>query len=90
MARKPSPEMVLAVASDFNVNVNHCILICDKISDVLAGLQAGIPKVVLVGVSERLILKGDGVASIESAADTNQALTLVARLHKCDSLCLGV
>ena len=81
--------MVLAAVSDFNVDVDHCILIGDKISDALAGLLAGIPKLVLVGGTGAQVSEGSSENLIDYAPDVTQAMGVVTKMHICDSLCQG-
>lgn len=85
--RKPSPEMVLAAVLDFNVDVDHSILIGDKISDALAGLQAGIRKLVLVGGTGAQVSEGYSENLIDFVPDVAQAMAVVTNVHACDSLC---
>ena len=40
--RKPEPGMLLTAANDFNLDLTACLLVGDKISDVEAGLNAGV------------------------------------------------
>ena len=40
--RKPSPNMLLQASQDFNINLEKSILIGDRLSDVKAGLNAGL------------------------------------------------
>jgi D-glycero-D-manno-heptose 1,7-bisphosphate phosphatase len=41
--RKPSPGMILQSREEFDINLNESILIGDEPSDILAGINAGIP-----------------------------------------------
>src|SRR3990172_4315842 len=45
--RKPSPEMVLQAASDFNVDLSKSYLIGDAVADIECGINAGL-KTILV------------------------------------------
>lgn len=40
--RKPSPGMIIQARKEFNLNLERSVLIGDKISDIEAGLNAGI------------------------------------------------
>lgn len=40
--RKPNPGMILQAAKDFDINLNNSLLIGDKVSDIQAGMKAGI------------------------------------------------
>ncbi|MDC0587001.1 HAD family hydrolase [Gammaproteobacteria bacterium] len=42
ISRKPNPGMIHQAAEEFNINLNSSILIGDKVSDIKAGLNAGI------------------------------------------------
>lgn len=86
-ARKPSPEMVLAAVSDFNLDVHNCVLVGDKISDAVAGQQAGIPNLVLVGGTVGAGLVDDDNNTIEVVSHARETLALVTSMHRCDSLC---
>lgn len=50
--RKPNPGMILRAKSEFNIDLENCILIGDKESDIQAGLNAGIKMNILIN-SER-------------------------------------
>jgi len=59
--RKPNPGMLKQAAIDFSINLNSSILIGDRKSDLDAGINAGIGKLVHVetghGKSERKIIE---------------------------------
>lgn len=40
--RKPSPNLILQACEDYNIDVTQSIMVGDKISDLSAGLNAGI------------------------------------------------
>ena len=46
--RKPNPGMILKAEKDFNIDLSKSILIGDKESDIEAGINAGIPKNILI------------------------------------------
>jgi len=46
--RKPSPGMLLLAQKEFDIDMNNSILIGDKESDILAGVNAGVGKNVLL------------------------------------------
>jgi D-glycero-D-manno-heptose 1,7-bisphosphate phosphatase len=46
--RKPSPGMILKAANEFNINLNESILIGDKITDIQAGIRAGVGRNIIV------------------------------------------
>lgn len=46
--RKPKPGMILQAARDLNIDLLGSIMVGDKESDILAGLSAGIGRLVLV------------------------------------------
>jgi len=45
--RKPSPQMVLNAANDFQIDLNRSFFIGDKPSDVLCGINAGLNTILL-------------------------------------------
>lgn len=55
--RKPNPNMLIQAACDFDINLKESILIGDRLTDLLAGYNAGLRKFVHVltghGVKER-------------------------------------
>ena len=55
--RKPNPGMIIEASLDLNININKSILIGDRLSDMKAGLEAGVEKLFHVlsghGKSER-------------------------------------
>ncbi|MDB2676311.1 HAD family hydrolase [Amylibacter sp.] len=42
MSRKPNPGMIIQAVDEFNINLSESILIGDKLSDIQAGLNAGV------------------------------------------------
>lgn len=46
--RKPSPAMLLAAAQDLHLDLNHSLVVGDRISDLQAGAAAGLPWLVHV------------------------------------------
>tara|TARA_B100000700_G_scaffold246782_1_gene275906 strand:- start:1896 stop:2525 length:630 start_codon:yes stop_codon:yes gene_type:complete len=59
--RKPNPYMLIQAKKDFSINLNDSILIGDRLSDLKAGVSAGLRKVFHVstghGNRERKIIK---------------------------------
>ncbi len=59
--RKPGPGMLLAAATDLNLDLSHSLLIGDRLSDLKAGIRAGVPWLAHVltghGVKERKIVE---------------------------------
>tara|TARA_Y100000739_G_C20449613_1_gene391646 strand:+ start:110 stop:766 length:657 start_codon:yes stop_codon:yes gene_type:complete len=53
--RKPNPSMIFQAANDLKLNLNNSILIGDRLTDMIAGQRAKIPKIyhVLTGHGER-------------------------------------
>jgi D-glycero-D-manno-heptose 1,7-bisphosphate phosphatase len=41
--RKPNPGMIIQAVKEFDLDINECVLIGDKESDIEAGRRAGIP-----------------------------------------------
>lgn len=46
--RKPNPGMIIKALNEFNISAQSSILIGDNISDIIAGLRAGIKKNILL------------------------------------------
>ncbi|MBI5009664.1 MAG: HAD-IIIA family hydrolase [Bacteroidia bacterium] len=57
--RKPEPGMIISAVKDFDLQIEECILIGDKESDLEAGRRAGIPD------KNMLLLKGTPSESLE-------------------------
>ena len=47
--RKPNPGMILKAQKDHNINLKESFLIGDKESDIIAGINAGIPNLIYFG-----------------------------------------
>jgi D-glycero-D-manno-heptose 1,7-bisphosphate phosphatase len=61
--RKPRPGLILQAAADLSLDLRQSVLIGDALSDLQAGLAAGIQHLILVrtgrGASQELLLKAD-------------------------------
>ena len=55
--RKPEPGMILTAEEEWDIDLKKSILIGDKISDIQAGINAGIPRNFLVNAQPRDIEK---------------------------------
>ncbi len=66
--RKPRPGMLLQAAKELSLDLSRSIMIGDAISDVEAGLAAGVGKIVMVrtgrGVEQATLLNGANIASL--------------------------
>ena len=51
--RKPNPGMILKAEKDHNIDLSESIMIGDKISDIQAGVAAGIKKNILFDPSNK-------------------------------------
>ena len=51
--RKPKPGMILKAMQDYNVDINLSVLVGDNISDIEAGISAGITKNIIIGSSKK-------------------------------------
>ena len=53
--RKPNPSMIFKAAFDLKLNLNNSILIGDRLTDIIAGQRAKIPKIyhVLTGYGKK-------------------------------------
>ena len=80
--RKPSPAMLLAAAQELNLDLSRSLLIGDRLSDLKAGVQAGLPWLVHVlsghGVEERAAVDQWGTDA--SSANQTCELTLLNSL----------
>ncbi|MDR1008392.1 MAG: D-glycero-beta-D-manno-heptose 1,7-bisphosphate 7-phosphatase [Campylobacteraceae bacterium] len=50
--RKPKPKMLLDAQKEFDINMSVSWLIGDKISDIEAGLRAGVQNLIYIGEGE--------------------------------------
>jgi D-glycero-D-manno-heptose 1,7-bisphosphate phosphatase len=56
--RKPLPGLVLDILSKFNVDPKECVLFGDSLSDIQAGLSAGVPSfLVLPGEIQSAVIE---------------------------------
>ena len=55
--RKPKPGMILAAARQYDVNLAKSVLFGDKMSDIMAGKNAGIGKNYLVNLNDKNLIK---------------------------------
>lgn len=59
--RKPSPGMLVAAAKDLNIDLSRSILVGDRLSDIQAGANAGLPLLIHVltghGKQEQIVVK---------------------------------
>ena len=72
--RKPNPSMIFKAAYDLKLNLNNSILIGDRLTDIIAGQRARIPKIyhVLTGHGEkdrREILKLKNKKNISNSSE---------------------
>ena len=70
-SRKPNPGMILEAELDFDIDLKSSLLIGDKISDIKAGLSAGIGKNILLtpkGNYNNSNLKFIQISSLEEAS----------------------
>ena len=70
VCRKPSPKMILDASSDFNIDLSKSYFIGDSVSDILAGLDAGVKTV--------LVKTGNGAESISILQNGNNFPSFVA------------
>jgi len=72
-ARKPNPGMLLQAQKDFDLDLTECVLIGDKVSDVEAGLAAGIDDLILFdenySLTEKLDKKVELVSNLKQAKE---------------------
>jgi len=61
--RKPKPGMLLNAIEDLNIDVEHSILVGDKVSDLKAGIAAGVKSNYLVRTGKTITEEGESLAS---------------------------
>jgi D-glycero-D-manno-heptose 1,7-bisphosphate phosphatase len=71
--RKPNPGMILQAAADLGLELDRCVIIGDKISDIRAAAAAGIGLRILIGPHSA----GGELPPHRSAADLPAALALL-------------
>lgn len=54
LCRKPHPGMILQAQQDFNIDLSSSILVGDKLSDVEAGIRAGIGQNYLISTGHAI------------------------------------
>lgn len=69
--RKPSPGMIIKAKKEFNIDLNKSILIGDKESDILAGINAGVGKLFLYGENPDAAKEG-----VEAISNLNEIIKL--------------
>jgi D-glycero-D-manno-heptose 1,7-bisphosphate phosphatase len=70
ICRKPSPEMVLKAAKDFNIDLKDSYLIGDAVSDIECGINSGVKTI--------LVKTGYGKESFYTLQKLNKIPTFVA------------
>jgi len=68
--RKPSPEMVLNAAKEFNIDLSKSYFVGDSVSDILCGINAAVKTI--------LVLTGDGKDSLSILQNDNNFPSFVA------------
>lgn len=74
--RKPMPGLIYEAKRDFDIDLDRSWLVGDKMSDIQAGLSAGVKPILVLtgyGKKERTLLGDD----IICAADVSEASTLI-------------
>lgn len=61
--RKPKPGMLMSAIEDLNIDVKASILVGDKVSDVQAGIAAGIETNYLVRTGKEITTEGESLAT---------------------------
>ena len=60
--RKPEPKMILDAKDKFNIDLGKSYLIGDKITDIEAGIRAGIPNNILITKNSKISMEAvDGL-----------------------------
>lgn len=65
--RKPAPGMLLQATKDFDLDLAASVLIGDKLSDVMAGKNAGVGRTVVVESGHRVDSEAYAVADLSAA-----------------------
>lgn len=69
--RKPMPGMILQAQQDFDIDLAHSWLVGDKVSDIQAGLAAGVSSILVrtgYGSAERDLLGADDICVADIVA----------------------
>ena len=61
--RKPKPGMLISAIADLDIDVSQSIVVGDKISDIQAGLAAGIKANYLVRTGKTITAEGEKIAT---------------------------
>ena len=61
--RKPKPGMLLSAIKDLNIDVSNSILVGDKVSDLQAGIAAGVKTNYLVRTGKEITSEGEQLAT---------------------------
>ena len=61
--RKPKPGMLLSAIEELNIDITHSLLVGDKVSDLQAGLAAGIKTNYLVRTGKEITAEGEKMAT---------------------------
>jgi D-glycero-D-manno-heptose 1,7-bisphosphate phosphatase len=75
--RKPNPGMILQAASDFGLDLRDSVIVGDKLSDIEAGVSAGIRLRILLGMQP--LADAMETCSYERAADLGEVLAILRR-----------
>lgn len=74
--RKPKPGMLLSAIEELNIDITNSLLVGDKVSDIQAGLAAGIKTNYLVRTGKEITAEGEQMATaiFDSLADIVELL----------------
>lgn len=74
--RKPKPGMLLSAIEELNIDITNSLLVGDKVSDLQAGLAAGIKTNYLVRTGKEITAEGEEIATavFDSLADIVELL----------------
>ena len=73
--RKPKPGMILQAVSDLGLDPARCVIVGDQMSDIEAGMAAGLGLRILLAA--RPGERKEGAPSHEVGADLSEALALL-------------
>lgn len=71
--RKPNPGMIVLASQEHDVTLSQSVLIGDKESDIEAGIRAGLSRMILVSLDDKVMTKADAIiGSIAELPDVMQ------------------
>ncbi|MFI3155431.1 MAG: D-glycero-beta-D-manno-heptose 1,7-bisphosphate 7-phosphatase [Methylococcaceae bacterium] len=78
--RKPMPGLIYKAIQDFDIDLSLSWLVGDKVSDIQAGLAAGVKSILVLtgyGENDRALLRSDGIYVTDIVAASNYIISRV-------------